>query len=589
MAFSSIPHRENRFQIEFVSLKTVFETQSYEEGLVHFDRLSFETQTVVLNQLNDMFPPQVNFQPHIPRPLDLERFSCAQIKKFLKILLLEEWPKDILIKILAELPSDALLNMEQVCKYFRTLFATNQLWIAIGQKEQFPMKKKMDYFNFILHMRLVWMLKHRRYTFDTFDQLLGKISICSEFRIKRQREVWDLIENRRLIKLSKQTPKISCLKEVNGYLFTGSEEGTIKIWNMLSQKCVETLKNKTTRITYLEKNQDNNVLCSGSEKGEITWWKGSPATLQFYSTEAHQGEVTALILEENTLYSASLDRTIKVWNSQELIHIFEGHIQGIRCLVKNQNSLFSASDDHTIRKWDLKTKSCIHTFEHTDRVIHLQLDPHFLFSSTSCETKVWDLISNQCVLELRNHVKITFLKKQGSLFYVGDKDKVTAYTFKSFPYNELFKIARLFHQDRRKEGVEHFCSFTDTCRIGVYEQFYRINNFKKRHHELVCAKNSFLDNGQSDCMFSDQARAKAIYCFVLKDILFYLKSDLRRMAMTLFKRLPKKTQNKIHKEFRTPTSSSISSHQLRNKTLWIQAIQNYLQKLYKCNLPQRNV
>jgi len=48
-----------------------------------------------------------------------------------------------------------------------------------------------------------------------------------------------------------------------------------------------------------------------------------------------------------------------------------GHTKGVNCIVlnKEETTLYSASDDNSIKVWDLQTSTCINTLTgHTDRV-----------------------------------------------------------------------------------------------------------------------------------------------------------------------------------------------------------------------------
>jgi len=64
---------------------------------------------------------------------------------------------------------------------------------------------------------------------------------------------------------------------------------------------------------------------------------------------------------------------MKVWNLKtgELIQDMDGHMEGVFALTKAEELglLFSASVDRTIRVWDMNTHKCLHVLEeHTDKV-----------------------------------------------------------------------------------------------------------------------------------------------------------------------------------------------------------------------------
>ena len=79
---------------------------------------------------------------------------------------------------------------------------------------------------------------------------------------------------------------------------------------------------------------------------------GVPLYTEIATLRGHARAVYCLTLHENKLYSASEDRTIRIWNteSHEEIAILRGHTGSVSCLTIHENKLYSGSfDDSTIR------------------------------------------------------------------------------------------------------------------------------------------------------------------------------------------------------------------------------------------------
>ncbi|KAI9107554.1 hypothetical protein K1719_021591 [Acacia pycnantha] len=80
----------------------------------------------------------------------------------------------------------------------------------------------------------------------------------------------------------------------------------------------------------------------------------------------------------NTFASASLDRTIKIWNlgSPDPNFTLDAHQKGVNCVDyftgDDKPYLITVSDDHTAKVWDYQTKSCVQTLEEdgTVRIWH---------------------------------------------------------------------------------------------------------------------------------------------------------------------------------------------------------------------------
>lgn len=73
--------------------------------------------------------------------------------------------------------------------------------------------------------------------------------------------------------------------------------------------------------------------------------------------------------DNNTFASASLDRTLKVWQlgSPAPNFTLEGHDKGVNCLdfchAGDKPYLVSGADDRMVKVWDYQNKTCVQTLE----------------------------------------------------------------------------------------------------------------------------------------------------------------------------------------------------------------------------------
>ena len=79
-----------------------------------------------------------------------------------------------------------------------------------------------------------------------------------------------------------------------------------------------------------------------------------PRPIQIIRTfEGHKEYVSCLTVWNNHLWSASYDKTIRVWNFEgECLRILKGHTDWVRCLTSWRDFLISGSNDLTIRVWN---------------------------------------------------------------------------------------------------------------------------------------------------------------------------------------------------------------------------------------------
>ena len=103
-------------------------------------------------------------------------------------------------------------------------------------------------------------------------------------------------------------------------------------------------------------------------------------TLEYLKTtwdldiQGHTSSVLSLVYDKHrTLYSGSLDQTIKVWDwpGKNLKRTLSGHESGVTCLDLNKpnDKLVSGSSDNTIRVWSLLTFEALKVLRQHDNVV----------------------------------------------------------------------------------------------------------------------------------------------------------------------------------------------------------------------------
>jgi len=137
------------------------------------------------------------------------------------------------------------------------------------------------------------------------------------------------------------------------------------------------------------------------------------------------GQVYALAVASELLFAATQDGRILAWRFSAATNCFEpaasldGHKLAVVSLIVGGMRLYSASMDKTIRVWDLATLQCIQTLsDHTDVVMSVLCWDQFLLSCSLDQTiKVWAATES-------GNLEVTYTHKeeQGALTLSGMPD-----------------------------------------------------------------------------------------------------------------------------------------------------------------------
>ena len=156
---------------------------------------------------------------------------------------------------------------------------------------------------------------------------------------------------------------------------------------------------------------------------------GSSAT-QHCVLEGHEEIVWAVEATEGHLFSASADKTIRVWNTQtrRCLHVLEEHTRPVLSLVVSQRhgKLFSGSYDCSIRVWDLTTFRRIKSLHgHTDAVRSLAVAGDTLFSGSYDSTlRAYDINTLKPLKVMEGHNgPVRTLAVLDGLLFSGSYDK----------------------------------------------------------------------------------------------------------------------------------------------------------------------
>ncbi len=190
-------------------------------------------------------------------------------------------------------------------------------------------------------------------------------------------------------------------------LASGSEDNTIKLWDLHTEECLATLEGHEAGVKSVAITPDGQLLVSGSADNTIKLWElpdevGEPICADpIYTLTGHTDWVKCLAISPDgqTLASGSHDKTIKLWQLEtgELKSTLIGHWGEVNCLAISPDGqrLTSCSWDETIRLWHLGTLKQQHSLSgHQGAIAYFAISPDgqpLVSSSWDHTIRVWGM------------------------------------------------------------------------------------------------------------------------------------------------------------------------------------------------------
>jgi outer membrane protein assembly factor BamB len=311
------------------------------------------------------------------------------------------------------------------------------------------------------------------YSLAAFD---GKLFSGSEDRTIK---VWDLKTGECTATLRGHRGAISSLAVFDGKLFSGSWDHTIKVWDLETGECTATLIGHG-RAVYSILIFDGKLF-SGCCDNTIKVWdlktQKCTATLT-----GHRSSVCSLAIFDGELFSGSSDQTIKVWDLKtgECTATLTGHRDGVYCLAIVDGELFSGSSDETIKVWDLETRECRATLTgHGEGVSSLAAFDGKIFSGCLGPTiKVWELKTRDCKATLRGDWEEvrSLVLFEGKLFSASFDGTIKVWDFTADDRTIFQQIAHSFEDESQRavHALERFSRMGKTAKDAIYGKLYEI-------------------------------------------------------------------------------------------------------------------
>jgi WD40 repeat protein/class 3 adenylate cyclase/GTPase SAR1 family protein len=243
----------------------------------------------------------------------------------------------------------------------------------------------------------------------------------------------------------KHSKSVNCIRVCDNTVISGSDDGTIKYWDIRSGKetlCLEAHSHGVIDIGITEK-----MIISAGSNGEIKLWDketaekirdlGTPVeklnvmavdsqtivlgtgdgTINIIDMEkqkegkilnAHQYEIESIALAGKTIISGGADGSIYAWDleTRGKTWTFEGHADAVRDIVVTGETFISGAADGTLTLWDIKTGQAIKNFErHTERIETIAVSGKKIAAgAVDGFIKIWDLDTGKILRSIRAHI-----------------------------------------------------------------------------------------------------------------------------------------------------------------------------------------
>ncbi|MBW4621991.1 MAG: AAA family ATPase [Cyanosarcina radialis HA8281-LM2] len=202
---------------------------------------------------------------------------------------------------------------------------------------------------------------------------------------------------------------------IGGIVASGSDDRTIKLWNVETGECLKTLSGHARQVWVVNYSTDGKMLASGSDDQTAKLWDVSTGQcLKTLSGHSSRVWYAAFSPTEEILATGSGDRTVKLWDvsTGQCLKTLSGHDSRVWSVVFSPDgkTLASGSGDNTVKLWDVSTGECLKTLEgHLNWVFSTAFSPdgRILASGAGDRTvKLWNVQTGECLKTLQEQSKL---------------------------------------------------------------------------------------------------------------------------------------------------------------------------------------
>uniref|UniRef100_A0A6B2KVX3 TROVE domain-containing protein n=1 Tax=Arcella intermedia TaxID=1963864 RepID=A0A6B2KVX3_9EUKA len=190
-------------------------------------------------------------------------------------------------------------------------------------------------------------------------------------------------------------------------IVTGLSSGELTFWDIPKGKQEKSFQHHSASIVYISYHDQSHVLLTASKDGTCGVWNTTPEFEFAGKLEGHQSGVTCVApCSFAFAVTGSEDFSLIIWTHQHTISkTLIGHTGVVKDVKARQNTIYSASRDMSIRIWDSSGK-CLRVIEgHRDWVNCIDVSPGSKIVSGSWDYNLhyWDSEESGIPQIMRGH------------------------------------------------------------------------------------------------------------------------------------------------------------------------------------------
>ena len=191
-----------------------------------------------------------------------------------------------------------------------------------------------------------------------------------------------------------------CYSHDGKKILSGSEDSTVKEWDVLSGECIRTYKGHSSTVSSLSYSHDGKRILSGSEDGTVKEWDVlSGECIRTYKGHSRYVESVNYSFDGKKIVSAGRDGTVREWDRETGDCIGSYNFSGVTCVSYSPDNrrILAGGYDGTVREWDVNTGECINTYKGHNKYItsiYCSSDgSHFISGSEDRTIMEWNINS----------------------------------------------------------------------------------------------------------------------------------------------------------------------------------------------------